>query len=129
MSNSVYRFLYDIETAIISKKEYECFHKEGRVYKKEYSKDSIEVDKAKKVLSSGGRIIVQAYTFIDDSERALNIIRRYIEDEIADIKTKMDDAEKMYSAFADMLNLYKKSKIFINHYSERPGLRNLDVVD
>ena len=64
-----------------------------------------------------------------DSERALNIIYHYIEGEIVYIKIKMDDATKAYSAFADMLNLYKKSKIFINHYPERPGLRNLDVVD
>lgn len=121
MSNSVYRFLYDIETAIISKKEYEChqpnktapsfwIETEPNGELKAFNRADVEVNNNIKIIDHNGGKAVEFYTFESDEAKVLDIIHKHIESVMSDMKRHMDEIREQYDSLSDVLSSLERTK-------------------
>lgn len=122
MSNSVYCFLYDMETTIISKKEYECHQPnetapsfwievEPNGEFKAFNRADVKVNNHIKIICHNGGKAVEFYTFESDEAKVLDIIHKHIESVIDDMKRHMDEIRKQYDSLSDALSSLERTKV------------------
>lgn len=120
MEGKIYCFQYDITNNLIFRKEYDYYsiNNDSEYVYFELEDDrticlnrvDVEVDNEIDVVNIEGRKVIWLYTFIDDINRALDVLYRKIESEREKLQAEIEAKQRNYATLSDILVIFEQKK-------------------
>lgn len=123
MEGKIYCFQYDITNNVAVRQEYDYYSvknipedvyfelKDGRTVC--LNRVDVEVDNTIEAVNIEGRKVIWLYTFVDDINRALDVLYRKIESEREKVKAEIEAKQRNYATFSDILVTFEQKKNII----------------
>lgn len=120
MEGKIYCFQYDITNNLAFRQEYDYYsiNNDSEYVYFELEDDrticlnrvDVEVDNEIDVVNIEGRKVIWLYTFIDDINRALDVLYRKIESEREKVKAEIEAKQRNYATLSDILVTFEEKK-------------------